>query len=82
MTPKQWADTWKSAGPKLQAIRDEELRQKSSKGVRVAGGVVVYETNPHLNGLVTMQAWFMRKQLLDLLKSSENNSHRDERGSK
>ena len=61
---RAWIAAWKSAGPKLQQIRDEELRQKGNKGVRIAGGVTVYETNPHLNGMVTMQAWFMRQQLL------------------
>ncbi len=59
-----WVAAWKSAGPKLQQIRDEELRQKSNKGVRMVGGSTVYETNPHLNGMVSMQAWFMRHQLL------------------
>ena len=61
---KQFIAAWKSAGPKLAAIRDEELRQRSNKGVRMAGGVVVYEPNPHRNGLVTMQAWFTRFQIL------------------
>jgi len=61
---KEWVDIWKRTGPKLQQIRDEELRQKSNKGMRIAGGVTVYESNPHLNGMVTMQAWFIRQQLL------------------
>ena len=61
---RAWIAAWKSAGPKLQQIRDEELRQKGNKGVRIAGGVSVYETNPHLNGMVKMAAWFMRQQLL------------------
>jgi hypothetical protein len=63
---------WKNAGPKLQQIRDEELRQKGNKGVRIAGGVMVYETNPHSNGMVTMQAWFMRQQLLLSQREREN----------
>jgi len=29
---KQWAIAWKTAAPKLQAIRDEELRQSRGKG--------------------------------------------------
>ena len=68
---KRWAETWKKAGPKLQQIRDEELRQRSNKGVRVAGGVTVYEPNPHRNGMVTMQAWFMRKHMLDTLRHND-----------
>jgi hypothetical protein len=62
---KQWLATWKLASPKLEKIRDEELRQKSNKGFRLACGVTVYEANPHRNGMVTMQAWFMRLKLLD-----------------
>ena len=69
---------WKSAGPKLQQIRDEELRQKGNKGVHLAGGVTVYETNPHLNGMVTMQAWFMRQQLL--LSQREREARRSSSG--
>ncbi len=61
---KAWIEAWRTGAPRLQAIRDEELRQLSGKGIRQAGGVTVYEKNPHANGLVIMQAWFMRFQIL------------------
>ncbi len=64
---KAWVDNWKAVGPKLQQIRDEELRQLSNKGIREAAGHVVYEAAPHRNGMVTMQAWFMRFHMLQLL---------------
>ena len=62
---KQWITAWRLAGPKLQAIRDEELRQKGNKGCRPVGDITVYEPAPHRNGLVTMQAWFSRFQILN-----------------
>ena len=77
-SPQAWVAAWKSAGPNLQQIRDEELRQKGNKGVHLAGGVTVYETNPHLNGMVTMQAWFMRQQLL--LSQREREARRSSSG--
>lgn len=61
---KQWIAAWRLAGPRLEAIRDEELRQKSNKGVRSVAGHTVYETAPHLNGMVIMQAWFQRFHIL------------------
>lgn len=69
-----WAAAWKSAGPKLQAIRDEELRQRSGKGARMAGGVRVFERNPHSNGMVTMQAWFTRFHLLNSIKQTREDA--------
>ncbi len=68
-----WAAAWKAAGPKLQAIRDEELRQCSGKGARMAGGVRVFEKNPHANGMVTMQAWFTRLHLLNSIQRATDN---------
>jgi hypothetical protein len=64
---KQWAQQWKQAAPKLQAIRDEEL-------LRLDGNVnssqqadlpcIVYDRNPQQNGLVIMQRWFQRQAIL------------------
>ena len=65
---------WKEAGPVLQAIRDEELRQTSNKGIRPVRGIIVYERCPHRNGLVIMQAWFMRAQLLKSTASKNTSS--------
>jgi len=37
LTAKQWVQSWKAAGPKLQAIQNEELRNLSeSEGTRKA----------------------------------------------
>ena len=72
---KQWAMAWKAAAPKLQAIRDEELRQSRGKGFQCVGeSTVVYDPAPHRNGLVMMQAWFMRFQLLQ--QRSDDTSER------
>ena len=68
---KRWVENWKRVGPILQQIRDEELRQLSEKGVRSIAGHTVYEKNPHQNGMVTMQAWFMRYRLLKALGESQ-----------
>lgn len=58
---KAWAMQWKAAGPRLQEIRDRELREllpelESPK-----------ETIPERNGLVQFQRWMMRKAILDSL---------------
>ncbi len=68
---QRWVENWKRVGPILQQIRDEELRQLSEKGVRSIAGHTVYEKNPHQNGMVTMQAWFMRYRLLKALGDSQ-----------
>ena len=63
---KQWAQQWKSAGPALQAIRDQELRQLD--GERTSGNAVghrVYDRYPERHGMVTMQKWFLRRALLE-----------------
>lgn len=72
---RAWIAAWKSAAPKLQQIRDEELRQKSGKGNRLAAGVRVFEAHPHRNGMVTMQAWFTRKFLLDVMRERSDDSN-------
>lgn len=60
---KQWAQQWKQAGPALQAIRDQELRQLGGDSGGVAGGHRVYDRNPERHGMVIMQRWFMRQAL-------------------
>jgi hypothetical protein len=67
---KQWAQQWKRAAPALQAIRDQELRMladqrgdQPSSGECIVGHRV-YDRNPHLHGMVTMQKWFLRRAFL------------------
>ena len=66
---QQWVQQWKQAAPRLQAIRDEELRRLSNKSGKGSEGVRIYEKYPHEHGMVVMQRWFMRKELLDRLST-------------
>ena len=68
---QQWVQQWKQAGPLLQAIRDEELRRLGNKSGKIIEGVRIYEKYPHEHGMVIMQRWFMRKQLLDQIRSND-----------
>ncbi len=79
---KTWIEAWRLAGPKLQQIRDEELRQMGNKGVGAVAGHTVYESCPHRNGMVTMQAWFQRFQILATLNrpSPDPSKERDTSG--
>jgi hypothetical protein len=56
---KAWAMQWKAAAPRLQAVRDQELRDLQSPSTRPNTG------KPEQNGLVIFQRWMMRKALLD-----------------
>ena len=60
-----WIQQWKDAAPRLQAIRDEELRRLGDKSSQPVEGVRIYEPYPDRHGVVVMQRWFMRKELLD-----------------
>ena len=62
---QQWVQQWKQAAPRLQAIRDEELRRLGRKSAKTIEGVRIYEKYPYEHGMVVMQRWFMRRQLLD-----------------
>lgn len=66
---RQWAKQWKDAGPRLQAIRDQELRQLSA--APAAGkpdlALLTYDRYPEQNGLVKMQRWFQRQAILSAL---------------
>jgi hypothetical protein len=64
----EWAAQWKAAAPRLQAIRDEELRQLAQEPqapVLMESTPRAYDLYPERNGLVIMQRWFQRKMLLD-----------------
>jgi hypothetical protein len=64
----QWVKQWKEAAPRLQAIRDEELRRReeSPGGVlrRDAVNPLIWERYPERHGMVIMQQWLMRGHLL------------------
>ena len=71
-----WIAQWKQAAPRLQAIRDEELRRldsmadvgrhETSKGTRQEETrPLIFDRNPERHGMVLMQRWFMRRQLLE-----------------
>ncbi|TWU32589.1 hypothetical protein [Novipirellula artificiosorum] len=62
----QWAKQWKHAGPRLEAIRDEELRQTGSQPRTRGTPAILFEKYPEKNGLCVMQRWFARQQLLQL----------------
>ena len=66
----QWAQQWKDAAPRLQAIRDEELRRhgdqlQSTNHQSQNEGHRVYERYPERHGMVIMQQWLIRRQLLN-----------------
>jgi hypothetical protein len=49
----QWIKQWKEAGPRLQAIRDEELRRLGENSKKVDVGCLIYEKYPEAHGMVT-----------------------------
>jgi len=60
----QWVQRWKDAGPRLQAIRDEELRRLGHESKGSGTSQLIYDKYPERHGMVIMQKWFMRRQLL------------------
>lgn len=69
----QWIQQWKQAAPRLQAIRDEELRRRGSSDKHGVAGQFLYERNPERHGMVIMQRWFMRRHLLELTSQQQLN---------
>lgn len=74
-----WIQQWKDAAPRLQAIRDEELRRRGD-GSRTVGrgavsGVVLFDRYPERHGMVQMQRWFMRRQLVETANQMRTNSN-------
>lgn len=68
---QQWVQPWKQAGRRLQAIRDEEMRRLSNKSGKVVEGVRIYEKHPLEHGMVAMQRWLMRNELLSRLSKRD-----------
>ncbi len=64
-----WIQQWKRSAPLLQSIRDEELRrlgeQHSTSDNRQVGMPILYDRYPERHGMVIMQRWFMRRQLIE-----------------
>ena len=68
----QWIKQWQEAAPRLQAIRDEELRRRGGNASRPLAGHRVYDRNPERHGMVVMQQWFLRKHLLSLMRKAQD----------
>ena len=66
---RRWVETWKQAGPELEAIRQREMKQVDiAEAVRqLLGSASLLHRDPPLrtSGLVEQQAWFalLRKKL-------------------
>lgn len=60
----QWVQQWKDAAPRLQAIRDEELRRMGHESKGSGTSQLIYDKYPEGHGMVTMQKWFLRRQML------------------
>ena len=63
---RQWAQTWKRAGPELERIRKDELRQLDVfQAITHLCGPADYTVPPHApkptSGLVEQQRWFMKQ---------------------
>lgn len=74
-----WIQQWKDAAPRLQAIRDEELRRRGTgsrtTGIEPASGVVLFDRYPERHGMVQMQRWFMRRQLAETANKIDTDSN-------
>jgi hypothetical protein len=62
---KRWVDTWKKAGPELERIREEEIRNENTiRAFEIFTGMALLATRnfpPEPNsGLVEQQRWFMK----------------------
>ena len=64
---KRWIAAWKLAGPKLQEIREEELRGlDEDAGLKLLGARS--ERPATLHGLAVFEAWMMRWRILEMQK--------------
>lgn len=64
-TLRRWVETWKEAGPKLEAIRQREIREADNlKSLALLESAFNHalRTTPlrPSSGLVTMQEWFRK----------------------
>ena len=62
---KKFIEAWKIAGPELERIRNEELKQlDESAGLKLLGATA--EVKPIHTGLAIFQAWMMRLRVIQL----------------
>ena len=62
---KQFVDAWKFAGPELERIRNDELKQlDESAGLKLLGATPAVK--PVHTGLAIFQAWMMRLRIMEL----------------
>jgi len=66
-TPEQklWVEAWRRAGPRLQQVRDAELKSlDENAGLRFLNSKP--PVDPRHSGMVAFQAWMMRWRALQL----------------
>ena len=64
---QRWLAAWRVAGPELQRIRDEELRQKDKQfGLASLGAFEAAKSE--VSGLMAFQSWMMRLRVIELNK--------------
>lgn len=70
---KRWIEAWKKAGPELERIRNEELKNLSdTAGLKLLGA---FRSGPStLSGLITLQSWLMRFRVLENLKAGKSSA--------
>jgi hypothetical protein len=67
---QKWIEAWRRAGPELERIHNEELRQMSEDvGLRSLGAG--QKSMEAADGLVALQAWMMRWRVLELMRLLE-----------
>ena len=67
---KQWIAAWRSAGPELERIRNEELRaMDESVGLKLLGAGQISPLEIP-SGLAVQQAWFMRMRVKELMSAA------------
>jgi hypothetical protein len=62
---KKWVETWRKAGPELEKIRREEVRNLDAfKTISLLCGPADYRVSPRApkptSGLIEQQFWFMK----------------------
>ncbi len=66
---QRFIDGWRIAGPELERIRNEELRQlESNRGAQMMSKATPRDAQ--FSGLAIWQSWMMRLRVLELLESS------------
>ena len=68
-----WITAWRRAGPELERIRNEELRNLDDSAGLMLLGAGARGAEPQC-GLVAFQAWMMRLRVLQLMKELEHRS--------